>query len=204
MAAEPALSLSGVGGEETDALLRRFGMEPEGAYFCICVRRWPGVEQKAEVFARAAEYAWKRHGMTPVLLSVNLKQDAESAAQVRALIGAETPCHIVTEGMTVEQVIGFLARMRAVMAMRLHPLIFAASQAVPLIGVSYDPKVASFLADVAPAECIDFSALERAEQLYPLIDAAAGADRETLRAATERLRAAERRNTDTARRFLIS
>ena len=203
VAAEPALSLSGAGDEETGALLSRFGMEPDGAYFCICVRRWPGVEQKAEIFARAAEYAWKKHGLTPVILSVNVKQDAQSAAQVRALVSGETPCHTVTEGMTVEQVIGFLSRMRAVMAMRLHPLIFSASQAVPLIGVSYDPKVASFLADVAPAACIDFSALLRPEQLYPLIDAAAGADREALRAATERLRAAERRNTDTARRFLI-
>ena len=46
--------------------------------------------------------------------------------------------------MSTGEVIGVLSRMTAVVSMRLHGLIFAAGQGVPLIGVAYDPKVTAF------------------------------------------------------------
>ena len=104
--------------------------------------------------------------------------------------------------MTVPEIIGFLGRMKSVMAMRLHALIFSAARSVPLIGISYDPKVAAFLDYIAQTNYIDFDALTDVEQLKPMIDAAVGADREALRAATERLVALEARNADAARRLL--
>ena len=92
--------------------------------------------------------------------------------------------------------------MRAVLAMRLHVLIFAASRAVPLAAVSYDPKVASFLDYLSQTNYVNYDALTDKAQLYALIDAAATADRETLRLATERIMEIERRNMETARRLL--
>ena len=49
---------------------------------------------------------------------------------------------------------------------------------------------------------VDYDALETPEQLFALVDAAVQTDRETLRASTERIRAIERRNQETARRLL--
>ncbi|MNR26487.1 Polysaccharide pyruvyl transferase [compost metagenome] len=39
-----------------------------------------------------------------------------------------------------------VSRCQALIGMRLHSLIYAASQRVPLLGISYDPKIDHFLA----------------------------------------------------------
>ena len=175
-------------------------MKKDGRYFCLCIRRWPGVRQKSGIFAAAAEYARERYGLTPVLLSVNIRQDSESARRVRDKISGD--CILVTEDMAVPEIIGFLGRMQGVMAMRLHALIFSAARSVPLIGISYDPKVAAFLDYISQTNYIDFDALTDVAQLLPMIDAAVTADREALRTATAHLRELEARNRETARRLL--
>lgn len=200
VAAEPALSLAPAPEPEIDALFAKCGLEKDKKYFCLCVRRWPGVQRKLPLFAAAADYAYRKHGLAAVLLSVNQQQDDDEARRLRELV--TVPCAAVTEPMDTGQIIGFLSRMDVVLAMRLHALILATSQAVPSVGVSYDPKVKAFLDELGQTNYVDYDALADAGQLYPLIDAAVGADRAALRTATERIKRAERRNTDTARKLL--
>lgn len=50
------------------------------------------------------------------------------------------PHYILTEAYTAAQTIGILSRMKVVTSMRLHGLIFAAGQGVPLVGIVYDQK----------------------------------------------------------------
>lgn len=200
VASDPALSLSPGPAEDVDMQCEKLGLEKGGKYFCICVRHWPGIREKAALFAAAADYAYEKYGLRPVLLSVNPRQDGEASRLVQSLMKA--PCVLAEEPMGTGEVIGFLSRMCAVMAMRLHALVFSASQSVPLIGVSYDPKVTAFLEYISQANDIGFDRLERPEQLCALIDAALAVDRAALKAGTERIMAIERRNTETARRLL--
>ena len=164
------------------------------------MRRWPEVRQRLPAFAGAAEYLWKRWRLRPLLLSVNTPQDGETVRELHGLL-PDIPAAVVTEAMTTPETIGLLARMRGVLSMRLHVLVFAAAGAVPLVGVSYDPKVSGFLDDIGETHYINFAALERQEQLFPLIDAACTADREALRAAAGRLKELERRSVESARRL---
>ena len=200
VASDPALSLAPAGAAETAARLRALGLDENERYLCICLRRWSGVQDKLELFAAAADYAFERYGLKPLLLSVNPLQDEKTTERLRALIHA--PCAVVEETLDTAEMVGFIGRMTAVLAMRLHVLIFAASQSVPLAAVSYDPKVASFLDYLSQTNYVDYDALTDASQLFALVDAAAGADRAALRRATERIREIESRNPETARRLL--
>ena len=138
--------------------------------------------------------------MRPLLLSVNPAQDDGTMERFREMIHA--PAILVHEPLGTAEVVGLIGRMQAVLAMRLHVLIFAASRSVPLAAVSYDPKVASFLDYLSQTNYVDYSALTSAEQLFSLIDAAAAADRETLRRATAHIMEIEGQNTAAARRLL--
>ena len=200
VASDPALSLPPAPAGETDRLMRRLGLEPDGRYLCLTLRRWPGIQDKLELFAAAADYAWEKYGLEPVLLSVNPIQDDRTTERIRERIHA--PCRLVREPLDTAAMVGLIGRMQAVLAMRLHVLIFAASRAVPLAAVSYDPKVAAFLDYLAQTNYVDYDALTDKAQLFALVDAAATADRETLRRATERIMEIERRNMETARRLL--
>ena len=197
LAAEPALSLEPAAPEELDGLMERLNLDRNGQYFCICVRRWPGVERKLPAFAGAADYIRSRWGLTPLLLSVNTRQDGETVLALGRLLQSG-PAPTVTEAMSVPETIGLLSRMRGVLAMRLHVLVFAAAGAVPLAGVSYDPKVSGFLEEIGEKNYVNFETLERPEQLYPLIDAACAADSGAIRAAAARLKAQERRSLEAA------
>ena len=199
-AADPALFLPDASDVEIDAALRGMGLEPRGNYFGISLRRWPGMEQKVPMFAAAADYAYEKYGLRPVLLSVNYQQDRKVMAMLREQIKA--PCAVAQEPIPVNTMVGVIGRMRAVMAMRLHVLIFAAARAVPVAAVSYDPKVASFLEDLNEFNVLEDSALESPEQLYHMVDVIASADRTALAQATKRIMEKECRNVETARRLL--
>ena len=68
--------------------------------------------------------------------------------------------------------------MRVVVSMRLHALIFAAGQGVPLVGIVYDPKVSAFLKYIGQDLYQELSNLDEA-QLCAQTDQAASRQRDT-------------------------
>ena len=93
--------------------------------------------------------------------------------------------------------------MEIVVSMRLHALIFAAGQGIPLAGVVYDPKVSAFLRYIGQEQFVDLDALTE-ESLRQMIDhcAAQSSHPEAQAEAVKRLREMEQRNVMTARRLL--
>ncbi len=201
LASDPALTLPSAPAEEVDAALEAAGAAPGGKYICFALRLWPGFGEKAGVFAAAARHAHEAYGLTPVFLPINHLDDGQAAALVAEKLG-DTP-HVLLPGpMSSALVIGLMSRMQVVVSMRLHGLIFAAGQGVPLIGVSYDPKVTAFLRCV-DAGCVQLEGLEEGE-LCRLIDGAAArsGDAAALEENVRKLRAIEHRSMETAARLL--
>lgn len=201
LASDPALTLPSAPAEEVDAALEAAGAASKGKYICFALRLWPGFGEKAGVFAAAARHAHEAYGLTPVFLPINHLDDGQAAALVAEKLG-DTP-HVLLPGpMSSALVIGLMSRMQVVVSMRLHGLIFAAGQGVPLIGVSYDPKVTAFLRCV-DAGCVPLEGLEEGE-LCRLIDGAAArsGDAAALEENVRKLRAIEHRSMETAARLL--
>ncbi len=143
LSADPALTLPPSPKDGIDAAMRSFGLDVNGKYIGFAFRNWPGFAAKIDAFAHAADYAYEKHGLTPVFVPINHLSDVSAAQAVASKM--KSP-HVILRSLgSSGNTIGILSRMTAVVSMRLHGLIFAAGQGVPLVGIIYDPKVSAFL-----------------------------------------------------------
>ena len=115
----------------------------------------------------------------------------------------DIPYHLIGDPLDTELTIGIISRMTVMVSMRLHGLIFAAAQAVPLVGISYDPKVSAFLESVKNDKCVNLDELT-GDILCARIDNAVEifGERERLTRRVAFLREVEQRNVRAARRLL--
>ena len=201
LTADPALTLPAASEDEIDSVLLRAGIPPHGKYLCFALRNWKGFENKAPLFAQAANYAYETYGLTPVFAAVEKHLDPTAGRLAAA--GLDIPHYFLDDAGGAGTIIGALSRMRAVVSMRLHALIFAAGQGIPLAGVVYDPKVSAFLRYIGQENFLDLDALT-ADALKAMIDRMVSSpiSPEEQAAAVQKLRQIEQVNVDTARRLL--
>ena len=81
----------------------------------------------------------------------------------------KTPASIVDIRLDVEEMISVVSNMDLCIGMRLHSLIYAAINRVPLIGIAYDPKIKSFMDYSGQKMCLDVQNIDSAEGMR-LID----------------------------------
>lgn len=200
VSSDPALALFPADDERVDGLMAENGLDPKGRYVCFSVRKWDGIDRKAKVFAAAADHC-SALGAIPLFVHINRPEDAAATSLVRSLM--KTPSFLVDELPDASLTIGLMSRMAAVVSMRLHGLIFAASTGTPVVGVSYDPKVTAFLDSVDEQLCVPFDEVT-AERLCDLVEQAVarGTDSQARRQTMERLKAAEKTNLAYAKKLL--
>ena len=201
LTADPALTLRAATEDETDSVLLCAGIPPHGKYLCFALRRWPGFEEAAPALRAAAAYAYETYGLTPVFLSVEKHLDP-GAGRIAA-DGLSVPHYFLDDAGKAGTIIGALSRMEAVVSMRLHALIFAAGQGIPLVGIVYDPKVSSFLRYIGQEQFADLSALTE-DKLCRMIDRAVEQPHDTAAqaAAVRKLQEMEHRNVRAAQSLL--
>ena len=201
LTADPALCLSPASDAGIDAVLQQAGIPTGGRYIGFALRQWRGFPEKARLFTAAARYAYETHGLTPVFLSVENRQDP--AANRLAAEGLDIPHYFLDNAGSADTMIGALSRMEAVISMRLHALIFAAGQGVPLAGVVYDPKVSAFLRYIGQDLFVELDSLTE-HDLASFIDQMMLRTRQQDQqsAAVQTLRQLEQGNLETARKLL--
>ena len=197
LTADPALLLRTPDPETVTAALYRYGIVPGQRYVMFALRPWHGLDAHMADFAAAANYVLSK-GCTPVLFALEPKRDAPVGAALAAML--DGPCLQISADMDAGTVVALTARMEAVVSVRLHALIFAAGQEVPLAGVVYDPKVSGFLDYIGQKNYVNLEDLT-AEGLISMLDVAlsgASVDPRTI----GRMRALAEKNTEYARKAL--
>lgn len=201
LSADPALTLQRAGEDEIDRLMKENGLDPKGNYLGLCLRSWPGFEEKAPAFAEAVRRASEKYGLSPVFISINHRSDGAAADLVAERL--DKPACVIRQPLSTELTLGLMSRMQAVVSMRLHGLIFAAGQGIPLVGVVYDPKVSAFLSYMGQNLYEDLKDVS-VDSLNTKLDQALALrdDRAALEAAVAHLRTIEQNNSATVRKLL--
>lgn len=200
LSADPTIILEPAARESVDLTLESLGIPPQGKYIGFGLRNWKGLDDVLEEIARAADYAYEKHGLIPVFVPIEFPSDLYPAQRVAEKL--HCPYYTVSERQPIEMTIGILARMEAVVGIRLHSLMFSAGHGVPVIGMSYDIKVDGFLKYIGSRTCIQLGEV-KADALIPLIDeCVSGALDPEVKRMAELLREREHENTAGARRLL--
>lgn len=108
--------------------------------------------------------------------------------------------HLLLSAESGPLTISILRRAELVISMRLHALIFAAGQGIPVVGLVYDPKVSGFLDYLGQEFYLPLDALNEGN-LSDMIDGALSAA-SAEPATVEQLRALAQKNAALARELL--
>ena len=200
VSADPTIILDPAPREVVNLALEQSGIDPAGRYIGFGLRHWKGLDAALPEIAAAANYAYEKHGLIPVFVPIEFPSDLTPAERVGALL--RCPWHAVRTRQPIEVTIGILARMKAVVGIRLHSLMFSAGQGVPVVGMSYDIKVDGFLKYIGSHTCLQLRSV-RADDLCRLIDeCVSGALDEEVRRTAAMLREREHENVRGAARLL--
>ena len=201
LSADTTISLSAAPDDVVDGILESRGIPAKGNYIGFILRPWPSFEEKSKDIAAAADYVYQTYGLTPVFFPIEPRLDVAAAQRVTSRM--TVPYYELTEPYTAAQTIGILARMKVVVSMRLHGLIFSAGQGVPLVGIVYDQKVSSFLSYIGQDLYEDLGHLT-AEKLKALIDGAVsrGKNPQLLSDSVEKLRRMDLVNRKTLEEYV--
>ena len=200
VSADPTIILDPAPREVVNLALEQSGIDPAGRYIGFGLRHWKGLDAALPEIAAAANYAYEKHGLIPVFVPIEFPSDLTPAERVGAML--RCPWHAVRTRQPIEVTIGILARMKAVVGIRLHSLMFSAGQGVPVVGMSYDIKVDGFLKYIGSHTCLQLRSV-RADDLCRLIDeCVSGALDEEVRRTAAMLREREHENVRGAARLL--
>ena len=194
--------------EEIEAARRKAGVAAgEGPVAAVALRPDPAGEGGEDTAGRLGEAiggVCGELGLRPLLVAMQPSQDVEFAGRVAA--GMPLGAGAVAPVMPARELLALIAGCNLLIGMRLHALVFAALAGVPLVAISYDPKVDGLMEQLgmeaaASSKRLDSRALTNAiRTTWEGREAA----RAALAARAGELRAAALRNVDAAMRLVRS
>jgi N-acetylglucosaminyldiphosphoundecaprenol N-acetyl-beta-D-mannosaminyltransferase len=169
----------------------------------ISLRQWGRTDGYKRVVAEAADFLAGK-GWKVVFLPFYHPDDVQASLEAAAMM--KRPSRVIEEKLTAAELLQQVGGLDLLIGMRLHSLVFAAVNGVPMLGISYDPKVDSFLEGIGrePVGSVDSLPLEglisRLESTIARLDQ----ERDYISGQAETLKARANRTAQLALRLLDS
>ena len=141
--ADPVFTMDGIGKEESRALLEAEGVPMDKPLVVVSVRNWKDMDKFIGRFAEMCDTIVEKYDRNIVFLGMQMPHDITVSEKVRAKM--KQNAYILKNNHSPYEVMGIISQADFILSMRLHTLIFAARQCVPLIGFVYDPKIEYYL-----------------------------------------------------------
>lgn len=165
--ADPVFLLSVPQKDKVSQLLNKLQLNDNSPYVVVVVRDWAGINNLVSIIANAI-IEWAGKISTPVrivILPFQKKMDIIHSSELENKLREKLPVLLITENLTIYDLLAVISRSKLVVSMRLHALIFSAISNVPFLGLSYDPKVVAiarnFRQSVLPVDTVTSYQLQK-------------------------------------------
>ena len=142
--ADPVLAIKPVSKEIGEKILARYSIKKSDKKFIgAAVRHWRDWENCRAELAKALDKLSEEVGAEIIFLPMQFPEDVKAAKSTAELM--KNPCVVPEEEFTTQEILSLVGCMDILISIRLHALIFAGVMGVPMVGISYDPKIERFL-----------------------------------------------------------
>lgn len=139
--ADPVFTLNGIAPDAAREILTAAEIPTDRPILAVSMRQSGKIAQAVPELARFCDEAAKTH--TVLFILMQTPADSAVTEEIRSRMTA--PSYVLETPGKPEAMMGVIGLCNLVFSMRLHTVIFAAKQRVPVMGLVYDPKVASYL-----------------------------------------------------------
>ena len=159
----------GIPVEEIDAevgkgLLVQGGMAPNNTkpVLMVAARDWQHSERLFTEVAAYCDYA-VQEGWQVILLPFHYPADVEASRHIVAQMQHGSDAVVLADNYSPQDTMALLKNADLILGMRLHSLIMGAALGKPMIALSYDPKVSSFMQLLRQRECYEVDRVTAAQ-----------------------------------------
>ncbi|WIF95313.1 polysaccharide pyruvyl transferase CsaB [Caminicella sporogenes] len=128
--------------EKIDTILSDENIPRNRPIVAISVRSWNFSNDFIKVMANFSDYIVER-GYTVLFVPMQIEKDTEISKKI--IKKMKNNAYIIQREYTPQEILGIIGVSYILIGMRLHSLIFASIQNIPMMGIEYDPKIKSFL-----------------------------------------------------------
>ena len=168
--ADPVFTMHAISREDAQCFLDKCGAT-SGRFITVSIRDWPGMGHFFESIAAICDSVYETTGHIALFIPMQADKDMEASRKVLGMM--KRPSFIIEERLTGEELMGVIGASDAMIAMRLHALIFAARMNVPFAGLVYDPKVLAYtdaLGMPSAGDVTDFDKDSALEKILELLE----------------------------------
>jgi len=151
--ADPVLAIHPVDHGLGRAILTKYKAAGAKPVVGISVREWCGWQSYKKVIAAATVQIMREFDARVVFLPMQYPEDVKTAQTIAAMAGE--PMIVLREEYTTSELLSIVGNLDLLISIRLHGLIFAGVMGVPMVGISYDPKIDRFLDSVGDRPVAD-------------------------------------------------
>ena len=141
--ADPVLAIKPVSLDFGAEILSRREKKSDGKLVGVAVRHWLDWENFRRELAAALDRLAETFNAQIVFLPMKFPEDIDAARSTAELM-KKNPA-VLDEEFTTQEILSLVGNMDVLIGVRLHALIFAGVMNVPMVGISYDPKIERFL-----------------------------------------------------------
>jgi len=141
--ADPVFTMDSITKQQGMELLKKAGVPTDKSFVGVSVRNWKDMDGFVDEFAQLCDTIQQKYHKTIVFIVMQVPHDIKISQKVQKRM--KTKSYLLKNNYSPYEIMGIIKCMDFILSMRLHTLIFAARQRVPLIGFVYDPKIEYYL-----------------------------------------------------------